>query len=101
LKQVERELQDIKERQLQRNMRSKFSRKQLANGGVVYSTDLARMARIEKNRDEEKFYAKFERIYSTKVMPELVAICLARGIIQKRTRGCGKPRKSLQHPISE
>lgn len=99
LNEVQRELQGIKERQLQRNKASKASRKQIQKGGVVYASDLARMARIEKDRDEEKLFAKFERIYHKKVMPELISICLARGIILKRSRGCGKDRKRLQHPV--
>jgi hypothetical protein len=98
LHEVERELRTIKERQLQRNKTSKASRKQLQIGGVVFASDLARMARIDRNRNEEKLFAKFERIYHTKVMPELISICLARGIILNRTRGCGKHRKRLEHP---
>lgn len=76
-----RELQSIKESQLQRNKASEASRKQIQKGGVVYTSDLARMARIEKNNDEEKLFTKFERFYHKKVMSELIAIYLARGIV--------------------
>lgn len=41
LQEVGRELQSIKESQLQRNKASEASRKQIQKGGVVYASDLA------------------------------------------------------------
>lgn len=85
VEQLQEDLYSAEAAQEARKARSRASRSYLQKGGVISKHEVARMTRIEKDSDDlvakNKLRAKWR-----KVMTELKAVCLARGIIVRRTR---------------